>query len=80
MDQVAPTQARSRGVPDAPWQDEAQALLRERISQQPVLVQISAAKRLRDQAEQIARITGVDTVTTEHVETASRTLGMGAPA
>ena len=80
MDQVAPTEARSRGVPDAPWQDEAQALLRERISQQPVLVQISAAKRLRDHAEQIARITGVDTVTTEHVETASRTLGMGALA
>ena len=44
------------------------------------IFQISAAKRLRDQAEQIARITGGDTVLREHVETASRTLGLGVPA
>ena len=80
MDQVEPTQARGHVVPDARWHDEAQALLRECIAQQPVLVQISAAKRLRDQAEQIARITGTDTVTRAHVETASQTLGMGVPA
>ncbi len=80
MDQVEPTQARGHVVPDARWQDDAQTLLRECIAQQPVLVQISAAKRLRDQAEKIARITGGDTVTRGHVETASQTLGMGVPA
>ena len=80
MDQVEATQARGHVVPDARWQDEAQALMRECIAQQPVLVQISAAKRLRDQAEQIARITGAETVSREHVETASQALGMGVPA
>ena len=80
MDQVEPTQARGHVVPDARWHDDAQALLRECIAQQPVLVQISVAKRLRDQAEQIARITGADTVTREHVEAASQTLGMGVAA
>jgi chlorophyllide a reductase subunit Z len=80
MDQVAPTAARGHVMPDARWQDDAQVLLRECISQQPVLVQISAAKRLRDQAEQIARITGAETVTREHVEAASQTLGMGVAA
>jgi chlorophyllide a reductase subunit Z len=80
MDQVEPTQARGHVVPNAHWQDEAQTLLRECIAQQPVLVQISAAKRLRDQAEQIARITGTDTVTRTHVEMASQTLGLGVPA
>ena len=80
MDQVEPTQARGHVVPDARWHEDAQALLRECIAQQPVLVQISVAKRLRDQAEQIARITGADTVTREHVEAASQTLGMGVAA
>ena len=80
MDQVEPTQARGHVVPDARWHEDAQALLRECIAQQPVLVQISAAKRLRDQAEQIARITGAETVTREHVEAASQTLGMGVAA
>jgi len=80
MDQVEPTQARGHVQPDARWHDEAQALLRQCIAQQPVLVQISAAKRLRDQAEQIARITGGDTVLRAHVEAASQTLGLGVGA
>ena len=55
-------------------------MLRELIQHQPVLVQISAAKRLRDQAEQISRITGGETVTREHVEAAGHALGMGVTA
>ena len=45
-----------------------------------MLVQISAAKRLRDQAEQLARITGAESVGRTHVEAASQTLGLGVPA
>jgi len=80
MDRVEPTQARGVTPPNAIWQDEAQTLLRELIQGQPVLVQISAAKRLRDQAEQISRITGAEEVTLSHVEAAGHALGMGATA
>ncbi|MFO0490248.1 MAG: chlorophyllide a reductase subunit Z [Curvibacter sp.] len=77
MDKVEATQARGLVAPNATWQDEAQSRLRELIQAQPVLVQISAAKRLRDQAEQIARITGCESVTLAHVDAASHALGMG---
>ena len=80
MDQVQATQARGLVAPNATWQDEAQSRLRELIQAQPVLVQISAAKRLRDQAEQIARITGCESVTLTHVEAAGHALGMGVAA
>jgi chlorophyllide a reductase subunit Z len=80
MDKVEATQARGLVTPNATWQDDAQALLRELIQHQPVLVQISAAKRLRDQSEQISRITGGETVTREHVEAAGHALGMGVTA
>lgn len=80
MDKVEATQARGLVMPNATWEDEAQFRLRELIQAQPVLVQISAAKRLRDQAEQIARITGCESVTVTHVEAAGHALGMGVPA
>ena len=40
------------------WDDDAQAQLEELIEAQPVLVRISAAKRMRDQAERSARAKG----------------------
>lgn len=80
MDKVEATQARGLVTPNATWQDDAQDKLREMIQGQPVLIQISAAKRLRDQAEQIARITGSDNVTLSHVEAAGHALGMGVAA
>ena len=65
MDQVQATPA--RGITGAEtlldWDDEAQDALRERVQQQPVLVQISAAKALRDKAEQLARAAGSTRVT-----------------
>jgi hypothetical protein len=44
------------------------------------LVRISAAKRLRDAAEQVARAAGVDTVEIEHVQHASESLQFGDAA
>jgi chlorophyllide a reductase subunit Z len=50
----------SRAMDDSllPWEPEAQRLMEELLEQQPVLVRISAAKRMRDQAERDARETG----------------------
>jgi chlorophyllide a reductase subunit Z len=45
------------------------------INAQPVLVRISAAKRLRDQAERDARDAGEAEVSVKHVEKARGTIG-----
>ena len=80
MDKVEATHARGVVTPNAIWQDAAQTLMREMIQNQPVLVQISAAKRLRDQAERLAREAGQDTVSQDHVHAAGRGLGMAVAA
>jgi chlorophyllide a reductase subunit Z len=66
--------------PHTAWQESAQARLRSLIESQPVLVQISAAKRLRDQAERRAREAGEDEVNEAHVAAAGAELGLGAMA
>ena len=81
MDKVEATPARGvAGHSDTPWEDAAQTALHRLVSGQPVLVQISAAKRLRDEAERRARERGDERVQAAHVETAGRELGLGAPA
>jgi chlorophyllide a reductase subunit Z len=80
MDKVEATQARGVMAPNANWQDEAQQRLRDVVQSQPVLVQISAAKRLRDQAEQLSQAAGQAEVTEAHVNAASRELGLGVAA
>ena len=62
------------------WDDEAQSILSGYVDSEPVLVQISAAKRLRDLAEQIARAAGSDRVTQLHVRRARNHQGSGVPA
>jgi chlorophyllide a reductase subunit Z len=63
-----------------PWQDEAQQLLSRLVQAEPVLVQISAAKRLRDRAELEARRAGDSEVTPERVDAAHDALRRGVTA
>ena len=61
MDRVDPTPARLHE--ELPWDEEAKALFDRLLDAQPVLVRISAAKRLRDSAERAARSAGEASVT-----------------
>jgi chlorophyllide a reductase subunit Z len=63
-----------------PWRDDAKALLDKILEDQPVLVRISAAKRLRDRAEREARSAGEAAVSAERVDRARRALTDGEPA
>ena len=65
MDKVDPTPAR-RHV-ELPWDDAAKATLDRIVEAQPILVRISAAKRLRDAAERGARIAGESRVSESRV-------------
>jgi 3,8-divinyl chlorophyllide a/chlorophyllide a reductase subunit Z len=56
------------------WTQEAREVLDELLEAQPVLVRISAAKRLRDQAERTARAAGAASVAVEHLEGRARQL------
>jgi len=66
MDKVDATPARLQR--ELPWDDDARALLERLVDAQPVLVRISAAKRLRDGAEQRARRDGLARVHAALVE------------
>jgi 3,8-divinyl chlorophyllide a/chlorophyllide a reductase subunit Z len=61
MDKVDATPSRLHK--QLPWMDEAKIALDEMVDEQPVLVRISAAKRLRDHAERNARKAGEEQVT-----------------
>jgi chlorophyllide a reductase subunit Z len=77
MDKVDATPARLHK--ELPWTDDAKAAFDEIVEALPVLVRISAAKRLRDAAERDARDLGDETVTPDHV-LASRKVIQGATA
>ena len=68
MDKVEPTLARHEVLP---WDDAAKERLDELLEAQPVLVRISAAKRLRDTAERETRKAGEARVTANRVAMAS---------
>jgi chlorophyllide a reductase subunit Z len=63
MDQVESTPVRA----DIRWADDAEETLEALVAKQPVLVRISAAKRIRDAAEHAARDAGSEAVVKEHV-------------
>ncbi|MDP1086456.1 hypothetical protein ABTL00_20185, partial [Acinetobacter baumannii] len=60
------------------WSREARELLDELLEAQPVLVRISAAKRLRDRAEAAARARGAAVVALEDIEGHTRQLAAAA--
>lgn len=70
MDRAVPTPARA--LPEIVWSAAAKELLDELLEAQPVLVRISAAKRLREQAEGRAREAGSPEVHPEHLEGQAR--------
>jgi len=63
LDKIEATPSRAQREDSLPWDADAQALLAELIDAQPVLVQISAAKGMRDTAERDAQAKGHDRVT-----------------
>ena len=63
LDQGDPTPARQ----ELAWEVEAKVKLDQLVEAQPVLIRISAAKRLRDAAERAARAAGDDIVTAERL-------------
>jgi chlorophyllide a reductase subunit Z len=64
LDRVEPTPVRAT----EPWDAAAVALLDERVQQEPFLLRISAAKRLREQVERAARDAAEPRVTAERVQ------------
>jgi 3,8-divinyl chlorophyllide a/chlorophyllide a reductase subunit Z len=72
MDAVEATPSRLQA--ELPWSDEAKALLDAVVESHPILVRISAAKRLRDAAERDARSTGEEMVTAQAVDRARTVL------
>lgn len=76
LDRVDPTPARA--LAEMSWSCEAKALLDELLEAQPVLVRISAAKRLRDRAEAAARARGAAAVKVTDIEGHARQLAAAA--
>ncbi len=76
MDRVDPTPVRGQ----AAWDEEARELLTELVSAEPVLVQISAAKQIRDRAERDARRAGEASVSAARVARARESLRVGEAA
>lgn len=65
LDEIDATPARLGN--SLPWAQEAEDLLAAQLEREPVLVRISAAKRLRDSAEKRARASGSSTVEIQHL-------------
>ncbi|MFN3351069.1 MAG: chlorophyllide reductase subunit Z, partial [Pseudorhodoplanes sp.] len=78
LDKVDATPARLQ--PELCWNDDARRELDRLVEAQPVLVRISAAKRLRDAAERDARHSGHDTVSIASVVRARMTLSANQAA
>jgi chlorophyllide a reductase subunit Z len=78
LDRVDPTPARLHR--ELPWDDDARAMLDELVGSQPVLVRISAAKRLRDAVERAARQDGEERVSAARVAHAHGWLAEGRAA
>lgn len=77
LDKVEATLARAGQLQSLPWDEEAQLMLNDIIANQPILTQISAAKRVRDRSERQARLEGSQRVTKELLQRIQASLGVG---
>ncbi len=78
LDAVDPTPAKR--LEELPWDDAAKAALDGFVDAEPVLVRISAAKRLRDAAERAARRSGENVVSAQRIRDTRRALLEGQSA
>ena len=78
LDKVEATPARA--VAEMPWDEDAQVAMAELIEAEPVLVRISAAKRLRDACEGSARKAGEAKVTAARVAVCNELIRGGRAA
>ena len=67
LDAIEATPSRALQGESMPWDPEAHRLLEELIETQPVLVRISAAKRMRDRAERDAAAAGAACVSADRI-------------
>ena len=65
LDKVEATLVKAGQMSNLPWDEDAQLVLNQIIANQPIITQISAAKRVRDSAERQARLEGSQRVTKE---------------
>jgi 3,8-divinyl chlorophyllide a/chlorophyllide a reductase subunit Z len=77
MDKVEATPARLARSVTTPWDEDAHALLQEIVEREPILVRISAAKRLRDAIERDAEQAGELRVTAARVSRSKTLLVQG---
>jgi len=65
LDRIPPTLAKQKT--QLQWEEDAESALDEIVAAEPVLLRISAAKRLRDEAEMAARNEGTSMVNVKHI-------------
>ncbi|MFM7273543.1 MAG: chlorophyllide reductase subunit Z, partial [Gammaproteobacteria bacterium] len=70
LDRAPATPARRQA--EIAWAGDAESALERLVAAEPVLVRISAAKRLRDEAESSARGSGSEVVTLDHLPRVAR--------
>jgi 3,8-divinyl chlorophyllide a/chlorophyllide a reductase subunit Z len=80
LDKIDATPGRADSREEHIWDELAQEKLTELIQNDPVLVQISSAKQLRDRAERDAKKAGEERVTAARVVAARKALLHGEPA
>ena len=73
LDAIEATPARQHST--LAWESQAEDALAKRLEHEPVLVRISAAKRLRDAAEARARAAGRDSVRLDDLDTTKQDTG-----